>query len=275
VPGKIASPQASSKEKKMFGRITAFVYGVACYAATLASFAYAFGFLGNFGVPKSIDSGREVPFMVALGTNLALLAAFAVPHSIMARPWFKSWWTRLVPAAVERSTYCLVSSVLLFLLFWKWQPMGGVIWNLGSAPGKIALFSLYSLGWGVVLLATFLINHFDLFGLRQVWLNLLGRPYTALKFGTPGLYRVVRHPLYVGWFLVFWSAPVMTAAHLVFALATTAYILIAIQFEERDLVRFHGEYAEYRKRVPMLIPNGSTAREESAGVRSRAARQAS
>jgi protein-S-isoprenylcysteine O-methyltransferase Ste14 len=175
----------------------------------------------------------------------------------MARQWFKRAWTRLVPASVERSTYVLFSSLALLLLFWKWEPMGRVVWNVESGVAQGFLFGLYAIGWLTVLAATFLINHFDLFGLRQVWLHLRGIPYTPLRFRTPGLYRVVRHPLYVGWLLVFWSAPLMTVAHLVFAIATTAYILLAIQFEERDLIRFHAEYAEYRRRVPMLLPFGS------------------
>ncbi len=238
----------------MIGRITAFVYGVLCYVAFLAAFLYAIGFIGNFGVPKSIDSGRQVPLEIALLTDVALLGLFAVQHSVMARQWFKAAWTQLVPSSVERSTYVLFSSATLLLLFWKWQPIGGVVWNVQNLPGQIAIFGLYATGWIIVLVATFLINHFDLFGLRQVWLNLRGTAYTPLKFRTPAFYGMVRHPLYVGWLLVFWSAPVMTAAHLVFAIATTAYILVAIQLEERDLLQMHGEYAEYRRRVPMLIP---------------------
>lgn len=250
----------------MLSRITAFLYGVVCYLFFFASFLYAIGFIGNFAVPKSIDSGPQVPFILALAINASLLGLFAVQHSVMARQWFKTAWTRIVPAPVERSTYVLLSSLALLVLFWKWQPMGGVIWNVENAYGRLALQALYASGWLIVLISTFLINHFDLFGLRQVWLYLSGRPYTPLKFRTPGLYRVVRHPLYVGWLLVFWSAPVMTSAHLVFAIATTAYILIAIQFEERDLVRLHGEYAEYRRRVPMILPIGSSMRRESAEV---------
>jgi protein-S-isoprenylcysteine O-methyltransferase Ste14 len=224
---------------------------------------YAIGFLGNFGVPKSIDSGPQLPLPQALAINLALLGLFALQHSIMARQWFKKAWTRVVPAMVERSTYVLFSSVAMFLLFWKWQPLGGVIWNVESSAGRMIAYGLFAAGLLLVLAATFLINHFDLFGLRQVWLYLLGRPYTSLKFDTPGLYRYVRHPLYVGWLATFWATPVMTAAHLVFALATTGYILIAIQFEERDLVRLHEEYAEYRRQVPMLVPVGSTTRKET------------
>ncbi len=238
----------------MFSRITAFVYGVVSYLVFFATFLYAIGFLGNFLVPKSIDSDPQVPFLLALAINLTLLALFAVQHSVMARPWFKEAWTRFVPTPVERSTYVLFSSAALLLLFWKWQPMGGVIWEVNSAYGQLMLEASYLTGVLIVLVTTFLLNHFDLFGLRQVWLYLLGRPYTPLTFRTPGPYRIVRHPLYVGWLLMFWSAPLMTSAHLVFALATTAYILIAIQFEERDLVRSHQEYAEYRRQVPMIIP---------------------
>jgi protein-S-isoprenylcysteine O-methyltransferase Ste14 len=258
----------------MTSRITTFAYGVFCYLAFLATFLYAVGFLGNFGVPKSIDSGADLPFMKALGINLMLLGLFAIQHSVMARPWFKAMWTRIVPTAAERSTYVLFSSVALLLLFWKWQPMGGVIWNVENGYGQRALIALFACGWLLVLIATFLINHFDLFGLRQVSLRLLNREYTPLTFGTPGPYRMVRHPLYVGWLMVFWSAPVMTSAHLVFAIATTAYILIAIQFEERDLVRSHGEYAEYRQRVPMLLPfKFSNKAEKNMVARRAAARQ--
>jgi protein-S-isoprenylcysteine O-methyltransferase Ste14 len=246
--------------KEMLGRISAFVYGVVCYLAFFATFLYAIGFIGNFGVPKSIDSGPQGAAAAALGIDLALLGLFAIQHSVMARQWFKAAWTRIVPSSVERSTYVLFSSVALLVLFWNWQPIGGVAWRVESLPLRVVLLSMYGLGWGIVLVATFLINHFDLFGLRQVWLSLRGQAYTPLKFRTPGLYRLVRHPLYVGWLLVFWSAPLMTSAHLVFAIATTAYILLAIQFEERDLARIHGEYAEYRRRVPMLLPFGKSQR---------------
>jgi methanethiol S-methyltransferase len=245
----------------MLKRITVFVYGVVCYLVFFATFLYAIGFLGNIWVPKSIDSGPQLPLYVALPINLALLAAFALQHSIMARQWFKDAWTRVIPKEAERSTYVLFSSLALIALFWFWQPMGGVVWSVENPYSRAAITVLYALGWVVVLAATFLINHFDLFGLRQVWLYLLGKPYTALKFHTPGLYKVVRHPLYVGWLMVFWSAPVMTVAHLVFAVMTTAYILVAIQFEERDLVRMHKEYAEYRRRVPMLVPVGAKEKE--------------
>jgi len=255
----------------MFRRIVAFLYGVICYLAFFATFLYAIGFIGNFAVPKSIDSGPHRSFTYALTINAALLGLFAFQHSLMARQWFKRAWTRLVPAPVERSTYVLFSSLALLLLFLKWEPMGGVIWDVQSSAGQLLLYALYAIGWLTVLVSTFLINHFDLFGLRQVWLHLRGLPYTPLRFRTPGLYRVVRHPLYVGWLLVFWSAPLMTVAHLVFAIATTAYILLAIQFEERDLVRLHAEYSEYRQRVPMLLPFASSNRRGEVAVPQRAA----
>src|SRR5215831_19521089 len=236
-------------------RVAVFVYGVASYGIFFATLLYAIGFLGNFGVPKSIDSGREGSAVAALSIDGALLVLFALQHSIMARPWFKRAWTRFVPEPAERSTYVLFSSAALLLLFWQWHPLGGVIWNLDGA-GAAIMWALYGAGLATVLLTTFLINHFDLFGLRQVYLYLAGRRYTALAFRTPFFYRYVRHPLYLGWLLTFWSAPVMTAAHLFFAVMTTAYIFVAIRFEEADLVRAHGEkYRRYQRQVPMIVPS--------------------
>jgi protein-S-isoprenylcysteine O-methyltransferase Ste14 len=230
-------------------------YGLACYAVFFATFLYAIGFLGNVAVPKSIDSPRDAPLVAALVLDAALLMLFALQHSVMARPAFKRWWTRFVPEPVERSTYVLFSSVALILLFWLWQPIGGTVWNVTHPVGRGVLYGLFAVGWVIVLVTTFLINHFDLFGLRQTWLAFRGQPYTPLPFVTPGPYRLVRHPLYVGWLLTFWATPTMTAAHAFVAIATTAYILVAIQFEERDLVTYHGTaYADYRNRVPMLIP---------------------
>ena len=239
----------------MFARFTAFVYGLGCYAAFLASFLYAIGFIGNLWVPKSIDSGLEGPLSQALLVDAALLALFAIQHSLMARQWFKRAWTRVIPKPAERSTYVLFSSLALLFLFWQWRPIGGVIWNLHSPAGRASLYALFAFGWVTVLVSTFFIDHFDLFGVRQVYLYLRARDYSPIPFRTPGLYRYVRHPLYLGWLLVFWSAPTMTLAHLVFALATTGYILLAIQFEERDLTDLYGEvYSKYRERVPMIVP---------------------
>lgn len=236
-------------------RILVFAYGVACYGMFFATFLYAIGFLGNFGVPKSIDSGPVSSTATAVAVDCALLALFALQHSIMARPWFKQRWTRFVPEAAERSTYVAASSVLLLLMFWLWQPVGGVIWSIGSGIGSVIVMGLYFAGLSMVLLSTFLIDHFDLFGLRQVYLHLMGREYTHLPFRTPLLYRFMRHPLYVGWLLTFWSAPVMTAAHLLFAVMTTGYILVAIRFEEADLMTVHGEkYRLYREQVPAMVP---------------------
>jgi protein-S-isoprenylcysteine O-methyltransferase Ste14 len=235
-------------------RLLIFVYGVICYAVFFATFLYAIGFIGNLWVPKSIDSAREVPLTTALLTNLALLALFAVQHSVMARPAFKRRWTRIVPESAERSTYTLLSSLALIILFACWQPMGGLVWDVTSPIGQALLYGAYAFGWGLLLLSTFLINHFDLFGLRQVWLQLFDKPYQTVPFRTPWLYRYVRHPLYVGWLFTFWATPTMTVAHLVFALGTSAYILVAIQLEERDLIAGHPEYEGYRRRVPMLVP---------------------
>jgi methanethiol S-methyltransferase len=240
---------------RMLKRISFFVYGVVCYAIFFATFLYAVGFIGGFAVPSTLDGPATVPLATGLAIDVALLGLFAVQHSVMARKWFKERWTRVIPPVIERSTYVLFSSLALLLLFWQWRPLGGVVWSVDDPAARLVIRSLFAFGWALVLVATFLINHFDLFGLRQVWLYLRGRPYTAPRFGTPFLYRLVRHPLYVGWFFAFWMTPVMTYAHLLFSLATTAYILIAIQFEERDLIRDHGdEYREYQRRVPMLVP---------------------
>ena len=240
----------------MLTRILAFAYGVASYVIFLGTFLYAIGFIGNFGVPRTLDGTPTDPLGRALAIDVALLGLFAVQHSVMARKWFKDAWTRVVPPPVERSTYVLFSSLALILMFWQWRPLGGEVWSVENAAGRLILYALFAFGWGLVLVSTFLINHFDLFGLRQVWLHLKGQPYTMLRFRTPGPYRLVRHPLYVGWFFAFWMTPTMTLSHLLFAVATTAYILIAIQFEERDLVREHGaSYEEYRRRVPMVVPS--------------------
>ncbi len=235
-------------------RLLVLLYGVLSYAVFFASFLYAIGFIGNFIVPRSIDAATVDPLGRALAIDVALLGLFALQHSIMARPAFKRWWTRIVPAAAERSTYVLFSSLALLLLFWQWRPIGAIVWDVQDETARAVIYGAYAFGWILLLFVTFLINHFDLFGLRQVWLYFRRRPYTDIPFRTPSLYKVVRHPLYVGWLFIFWSAPTMTAAHLLFAVLTTAYILIAIRFEEHDLTQAFPEYAEYRRRVPMLIP---------------------
>jgi protein-S-isoprenylcysteine O-methyltransferase Ste14 len=239
----------------MLKRILFFGYGSVSYMIFLGTFLYAIGFIGNFWVPSGLDGAPRGPLAIAFAIDVALLTLFAAQHSIMARKWFKDRWTRIVPKPIERSTYVLFSSLALILLFWQWRPMGGVVWSVEDPAARIVLRALFGFGWALVLVSTFLINHFDLFGLRQVWLYLLGRPYSALKFGTPGPYRMVRHPLYVGWLFAFWMTPTMTLAHLLFAIATTGYILLAIQWEERDLAREHAaSYEEYRRSVPMLVP---------------------
>ena len=235
-------------------RMLTMAYGAVSYLIFLLTFLYAIGFLGNVAVPKTLDSPATDPWPSALAIDLGLLTLFALQHSVMARPGFKRVVTRIIPEAVERSTYVLASSLALLLLFWQWRPLGGVVWNVEHEAGRAVLYAGFAFGWTLVLVTTFVINHFDLFGLRQTWRAFRGQPQAPLRFVTPVLYRIVRHPLYVGWLFAFWSTPAMTMTHLLFAAVTTAYILVAIQLEERDLMRAHPEYADYRRRVPMLVP---------------------
>jgi protein-S-isoprenylcysteine O-methyltransferase Ste14 len=235
-------------------RIAIFAYGLLSYVVFLCTFLYVIGFVGNFLVPKSIDSEPLLPFGRALAVDLALLGIFAVQHSLMARPFFKRWITRYIPAQSERSTYVLAASLALILLVRFWQPLGGTVWTV-EHPGAVAvLYGLFAMGWLLVLVSTFLINHFDLFGLRQSWLALTGRAYRPVTFRQPWLYRQVRHPLYLGFFIALWSTPTMTLTHLVFAVMASAYIVVGTLLEERDLKAEHAEYAEYAKRVPRYLP---------------------
>ena len=247
--------QTTSWSASAVGRWTILIYGIVSYLIFFGTFLYAIGFIGNLLVPRSLDGPRTLALVPALAINLALLALFAVQHSVMARPAFKRWWTRYVPEPAERSTYVLFSSLALIALFAFWQPLGGQVWKVEHPGSQALLYAGYAFGWVMVLVATFLTSHTDLFGLRQVWMHFRQQPYTPLEFVTPLPYRIVRHPLYVGWLFVFWSTPDMTVSHLLFAVMTTAYIVIGATLEERDLITAHGtEYEQYRRRVPMLIP---------------------
>jgi methanethiol S-methyltransferase len=248
-------------------KLSFLLYGVVAYVIFFGTFCYAVGFVSTLLVPKHIDSEPISSLGYAFLVNAGLLSLFAIQHSVMARPAFKRWWTKFVPEQIERSTYVLLASLCLLLLFWYWQPLGGVIWQVQSETARIVIQTVCLLGFGIVLICTFLINHFDLFGLRQVWLYFMGKPYTHLEFKTPMLYKYVRHPLYFGFLVAFWAAPTMTAAHLFFAVMTTGYILVAIQLEEHDLMQqFGSKYRQYRESAPMLIPFTKRSKKSSIDV---------
>jgi methanethiol S-methyltransferase len=236
-------------------RIVFFLYGIICYLIFFVTFLYAIGFVGDMVVPKSIDSGFQGGSNLVWLINILLLSLFAIQHSVMARQGFKRWWKKIIPKPIERSTYVLFSSVALILIFYFWRPIDGVVWNAQNTMLGSLLIGLFFLGWLTVLFGTFLINHFNLFGLQQVYLNLKNKELEPPKFVRPFFYKIVRHPLMLGFIIAFWAAPLMTVGHLLFAFATTGYILVAIQLEERDLVRFHGEeYRRYQQEVSQIIP---------------------
>lgn len=250
------------------GRLLGFLYGVIAYLVFFATFLYAIGFVADIGVPKTIDSGPATPLTAALIIDVVLMSIFALQHSIMARPAFKRWWTKFIPRAIERSTYVLAASLALALLLWQWQPIPAVVWQVSNPTGAMTLMVLEAVGWLIVLSSTFLINHFELFGLHQVANNLVGKPMPAPRFRTPLFYKLVRHPIYLGFIIAFWAAPVMTAGHLLFAAVTTAYIFVGIALEEHDLITVFGDqYRNYRRQVSMIVPLPAKPSRDSVNAR--------
>jgi protein-S-isoprenylcysteine O-methyltransferase Ste14 len=254
-------------EMKM-GRILGFLYGVVAYVVFFATFLYAIGFVSGLGVPKTIDGGPATPLTMALIIDVVLMSVFALQHSIMARPQFKRVWTKIIPPAVERSTFVMLASLALVLMFWQWRPIPAVIWHVNSVAAANTLLGLEAVGWLIVLLSTFLINHFELFGLHQVANHLIGKPMPVPRFRTPLLYKLVRHPIYFGFIIAFWATPTMTAGHLLFAAVTTAYIFVGIALEENDLVAVFGDqYRNYRRQVSMIVPLPAKSSQDAADVR--------
>jgi methanethiol S-methyltransferase len=242
-----------------------FIYGVSCYLLFLITYAYLAAFVGNFLVPRSIDTPSSASLAEALAVNIGLVLLFGLQHSVMARPAFKRLWTRIIPQPIERSTYVLSSCIVTFVLVWLWQGIDLVVWDVQQPLGRSLLWGLFAAGWLMVPLVSFTIDHFDLFGTRQVWLHLQGREYAALQFRVPGLYKWVRHPLYIGWALAFWATPTMTLGHLLFASSLSVYMVLASRFEERDLVGIFGSrYEDYQRQVGAFVPrvgvpSGATA----------------
>jgi methanethiol S-methyltransferase len=260
--------RAAAADNRGMKRYLTVGYGAASYLVFVVAFLYAIGFVGNIVVPRTVDHGIAAPIGRAVVVDVVLLGVFAVQHSVMARRGFKRWWTRFVPPSIERSTFVLLASAALLLIYWQWRTIPTVIWDLRQPVGRVALWGLFWLGWAIVIASTFVINHFDLFGLRQVYLAWRGEPYTEIDFKIPSLYRLVRHPMMLGLVIAFWAAPTMTAGHLLFAIGTTGYIVIAVQWEERDLVVALGDqYRDYRGSVSMLLPRPRRQPPRAAGQR--------
>jgi len=244
-----------SKGEETMGRIISFLFGIVCWAGFTLEFLYLIAFLGDFWVPKTVNSGAEGPLATAIFVNLVLIALFGLHHTVCARPGFKEWFTKFVPTHLERSVYVLISDIFLFLIFWLWQPATGVVWHVESSFARTVIWTLFGAGWATVLFSSFLINHFDLFGVRQVYLHLIGKEYTHVPLKVKSLYKIVRHPIMLGWFVGFWATPDMTVGHLIFALGLTVYGFIGIHYEERTLTKFLGDgYREYKSKTAMILP---------------------